>query len=147
MRGNRIGLIAHRDARLAVRSRPLERSPDDSRHAVAGVDLFRDVLVAARTATAEILAFGVFSENRKVDCAGALENAQVGMKECDRPEIDVQIQSKPKAQQNVTSVLVTGHARISQGSEKDRVDVITQVMERGVGQRFFGLEVMISGIR
>src|SRR6267378_7238368 len=107
VRGNRIGLIAHGHARLAVRSRPLERSPDDSRHALPGVDFFRDVLVAARVAAAEILAFGVFTKNHEIDSAGVLENAQVRMKEYDRPEIDVQIQSKPEAQQNVASVLVT----------------------------------------
>src|SRR5438874_8619029 len=117
MRGDRIGLIAHGDACLAMCLCPLECSPDDPRHAFAGVDLFGDVLVAARAAAAEILAFGIFAKNRKVNCAGVLESTEIGMQKCDRPEVDVQVQTKPQAEQNVARVLVARHARISKGSE------------------------------
>src|SRR6266576_301658 len=46
VRGNRVRLVAHRHARLAVRFRPLEGRADDPLDALAGVDLLRDVLIA-----------------------------------------------------------------------------------------------------
>ena len=66
------------------------------------------------------------------------------MQKCDRPEVDVQVQTKPQAEQNVACVLVARHARISKRSEKDRVHVIAQVRERCIGQRFLCLQVVIG---
>src|SRR5690349_17450089 len=52
VRGNRVRLVAHRHARLAMRLRPLEGGADDPLYALAGVDLLGDVLVPARAAAA-----------------------------------------------------------------------------------------------
>src|SRR5690242_1923756 len=113
MRGHGVRLVAHRDASLAVRLRPLERRADDTLHGFAGVYFLGDVLVALDSAPTEIDAFSILAEDDEVDRALPLERCQVRVEQADRPEIDVQIEPEPQPKQNDAGVLVAGDAGVS----------------------------------
>src|SRR5262249_23950696 len=85
---DRVRLVTHGDAGLAMCLGPLEGRRNDSLDALAGIDLFGDVLVPARAAPAEVVPFGVFSKDDEVDGSRILQRRQIGMQELDWPEVD-----------------------------------------------------------
>ena len=68
------------------------------------------------------------------------------MQQLHRPEIDVQIELESQTQENVAGMLIAGDARIAEGAEEDRIDVVAQMTKTGFRQRLVRFEVMVGGI-
>ena len=68
------------------------------------------------------------------------------MQQSARPEVDVQVEPEPQAQENVPGVFVVGHPRVAHRAEEDRVYIVLEVRERGIGQGFAGLEVVVGAV-
>src|SRR5439155_15296066 len=98
-------------------------------------------------APAEVLSLRVLAEDDEVDRAGIAQRRQVRMQQLHRPEIDVQIELESQTQENVAGMLIAGDARIAEGAEEDRIDVVAQMTKTGFRQRLFRFEVMVGGIR
>jgi hypothetical protein len=145
--GHRIRLVAHRDTALAVILRPFEGGADDALHALGRIDFLGDVLLAADAPPAEIDPFGVLAEDREVDPpAVAPERREVGMEQCHRTKVDVQIEPEPESQQDVARVLVARHAGVPDRAQQNGVRVVAEMAERLVWERFPGLEVVIGAV-
>src|SRR5205809_7293786 len=67
VRGDRVGLVAHRNAGLAVGFGPFERRADDALDAPGGVDLLGDVRLPFDATPAGVNALGVFPEDHEVN--------------------------------------------------------------------------------
>src|SRR5437660_1128105 len=141
-----VRLVAHRDARLAARRRPLERRSDDPLDSLDGVDLLRDVALAVDAALAEIDPFGVFPKDDEVYRAIRAQRGEAGVQQGNGPKVDVQVQPKAQSQQDVARVLVAWDARVAQCAEQDRLHVVAQVTERPVGKRLLRSEVVVGRI-
>src|SRR5438094_9467121 len=93
-----VGLVAHRDARLATRRRPLERGSDDPLDTLEGVDLLRDVPFAVDAALPEINSLRVFPKDDEVDRpAVAPQRGKIGVEQLHGAEVDVEIEPEPQS--------------------------------------------------
>ena len=147
MCGHRVRLVAHGHKRAAVCPSPLERRSDDALDTFPSVHVLGDVFVAIDATAPEIDALGVLANDDEVDGVVGAKGGQIRMQQSNRSEIDVQIESKPQAQQDVPRVLVARHSRIAQRAHEDRVHVVPHVVEGDLGKRFLGPEVMIGRVR
>src|SRR5439155_21213924 len=146
--------VAHRDARLAVRSRPLERRPDDALDAPGGVDLLSDVRLPFDATPPQVDTFGVLPKNYEIDVAVRLsdrptvrpEGGEVGVEKANRPKVDVEIELEAQPEQDVAGVLVAGDAWVADGAEEDGVDIVPQFPKRRIRERLSRLQVVVGAV-
>src|SRR6266511_5343968 len=74
------------------------------------------------------------------------ERGQVRMQELYGPEVHIQIELETQPKQNVTRMLVAGHAWIPERAQKDSIHVVTQMLKRSLGECFSSFQKMIGGI-
>ena len=132
---------------------PLEGGFHDPGDAFASMNLLGDLPLARGTdlfgpPDALVLPFGVLPEDDEVygRTVGGAKGRKPRVQQSDRAEIDVQVQPEPKTQQDVPRMFIPRHPRISQRPDEDRVGLISQVTEAGIGKSLAGLEVVVGGV-
>src|SRR5207248_2716987 len=141
VRGDRVGLVAHGDAGLAVGLRPLERRADDALDARGGVDLLGDVRLPFDSTLACVDPLGVLAKNDEIDgrTVGRSDSltvesqwGEIRMEKLNGSEVDELVQLEAQPQQNVPGVFVAGDARIAYGPEEDGVRFVPQFPKRPI---------------
>src|ERR1044071_9946732 len=82
------------------------------------------------------------SDSRTVKAQGR----EIGMQEPNGAKIHVQIQPESQTEEDVASVFVAGDPGVAQGAQEDRVDIVPEVGERGVGKRLFCFQIVSGGV-
>jgi hypothetical protein len=102
-------------------------------HTFVGVDLFlhghfigRAGLEAA--ADADVHALRVLAKDDEVDVlpAAVFQRRETIVDQADRAEVDVEIERKARAEQDVAGRAVIGHARVAKRAEQDCAELVAQ---------------------
>ncbi len=122
-----VRLVGQRET-SSVRARELERGTDDPLDTLVRVDVFLDRDLVARAgfevaAGPDIHALRVLAKHIDQDVArrDVAQRRMPRIVEADGSQVDIQVEPEAQAEQDVARVLITGHARIAQRAEQDRV--------------------------
>jgi len=98
-------------------------------------------------AGANVDAFGVFAQNDQANviAEAVFQRSETLVEELRRTGIDEEVEFEAQAEEDVGGVLIGGHARIAQRTEKDGVEFALEHFDRALGKRDFFAEVFIGG--
>ena len=149
-KGHGVRFVAHAHALQPILTGIFERVTDDALDAFAGIHVllngdFVRCAFLEEAPDSHIEAFGVLAEDHQADVfLGAVaQRRKAVVKQFDGSGVDVEVELKAQAQQNVGRMLIGRHARVAQRAEEDGVKLIAQHLDRTRRQRYAFAKVFV----
>src|SRR5215469_1748797 len=131
--GHGVGLVAHAQTLQMVLPGIAERVANDALHALSGVDVllngnFVGGALLEDSANADIQTFGVLPKDHQADVffGPVAKRREPLVKQLDWPGVDIEVQFRSQAKQNVGRMLIGRDARTAKGAKENGVKFIPE---------------------